>query len=185
MKKWQKLLMVTSLMLSMTTMANASPVNSDSQNQNVTQVTEEKHIPSYMKPNSIPKEYLMKIETTNNILDMAQQFMGVPYVWGGSSPNGFDCSGFVQYVYRNNGINLSRTADYQALEGEPVDKEDLQPGDLIFFAGDYVNVSHVGIYVGDGKMIHASSSKGQIAYDDLSNSYRVAHYHSARRVIAK
>ena len=118
-----------------------------------------------------------------NIISYAQQFEGVPYVWGGSSPNGFDCSGFVQYVYAQNGIQLPRTADYQANVGQWVDKSQLQPGDLVFFAGDYVNVSHVGIYVGDGKMIHASSGKRRIDYDDLSRPYRVDHYHSARRVL--
>jgi len=118
----------------------------------------------------------------SGIVNLAQQFLGVPYVWGGSSPNGFDCSGFVQYVYAQQGISLPRTADIQATAGYPVDKEDLQPGDLVFFAGDYVNISHVGIYVGDGKMIHASSSNG-IAYDSLSRDYRVAHYAGACRVI--
>lgn len=118
----------------------------------------------------------------NGIVNLARQFLGVPYVWGGSSPNGFDCSGFVQYVYAQQGISLPRTADIQATAGYPVDKADLQPGDLVFFAGDYVNISHVGIYVGDGKMIHASTSYG-IAYDSLSRDYRVAHYVGACRVL--
>ena len=118
----------------------------------------------------------------NGIVNLARQFLGVPYVWGGSSPNGFDCSGFVQYVYAQQGISLPRTADIQATAGYPVDKADLQPGDLVFFAGDYVNISHVGIYVGDGKMIHASTSYG-IAYDSLSRDYRVAHYAGACRVL--
>lgn len=118
----------------------------------------------------------------NGIIDLARQFLGVPYVWGGSSPNGFDCSGFVQYVYAQKGIHLPRTADIQATAGRPVAKSDLQPGDLVFFAGDYVNISHVGIYVGDGKMIHASTTYG-IAYDSLSRDYRVAHYAGACRVL--
>lgn len=118
----------------------------------------------------------------NGIIDLAQQFLGVPYVWGGSSPNGFDCSGFVQYVYAQKGIQLPRTADIQATAGRPVSKAELQPGDLVFFAGDYVNISHVGIYVGNGQMIHASSSHG-IAYDNLSRDYRVAHYAGACRVL--
>lgn len=118
----------------------------------------------------------------NGIIDIAQQFLGVPYVWGGSSPNGFDCSGFVQYVYAQRGIQLPRTADIQATAGRPVSKAELQPGDLVFFAGDYVNISHVGIYVGNGQMIHASSSHG-IAYDDLSRDYRVTHYAGACRVL--
>ena len=130
-------------------------------------------------PVGIHKSYLAG---QNGIVNLARQFLGVPYVWGGSSPNGFDCSGFVQYVYAQQGISLPRTADIQATAGYPVDKADLQPGDLVFFAGDYVNISHVGIYVGDGKMIHASTSYG-IAYDSLSRDYRVAHYVGACRVL--
>lgn len=117
----------------------------------------------------------------NNIINTAQQFLGVPYVWGGTSPSGFDCSGFVQYVFAQCGINLPRTADIQATAGYPVSKAELQPGDLVFFAGDYVNISHVGIYVGEGKMIHASQSG--IAYDSLYRDYRIAHYAGARRVL--
>ena len=112
---------------------------------------------------------------------IAMRYLGVPYVWGGASPSGFDCSGFVQYVYAQYGIRLPRTADVQASVGYPVSKDELQPGDLVFFAGDYVNISHVGIYVGGGQMIHASSTYG-IAYDSLSRDYRVAHYAGARRV---
>lgn len=117
------------------------------------------------------------------IINLAQQFLGVPYVWGGSSPNGFDCSGFVQYVYAQRGIHLPRTADIQITAGRPVAKSELQPGDLVFFASDYVNISHVGIYVGNGQMIHASSGEGMIAYDSLYRDYRVTHYVGACRVI--
>lgn len=130
-------------------------------------------------PKVKPESY---ITSGNNVIDTAQQFLGVPYVWGGSSPSGFDCSGFVQYVFARCGIDLPRTADVQATAGTPVSKSELQPGDLVFFAGDYVNISHVGIYVGDGKMIHASTTYG-IAYDDLSRDYRVAHYAGACRVL--
>ena len=118
----------------------------------------------------------------NGVIDLAKQFLGVPYVWGGSSPNGFDCSGFVQYVFAQKGIHLPRTADIQATAGRPVSKAELMPGDLVFFAGDYVNISHVGIYVGNGQMIHASTTYG-IAYDSLSRDYRVAHYAGACRVL--
>ena len=115
------------------------------------------------------------------IISMAVQYMGVPYVYGGSSPSGFDCSGFVQYVYRLAGIHLPRTADIQYEVGMPVSKEELQPGDLVFFAGDYVNVSHVGIYMQNGAFIHASSSQG-IAVDSLDREYRREHYVGARRI---
>jgi len=115
------------------------------------------------------------------IVSMAMQYMGVPYVYGGASPSGFDCSGFVQYVYAQAGIGLPRTADVQFEVGTPVSKDELQPGDLVFFAGDYVNISHVGIYLQDGEFIHASTSYG-IAIDSLNRDYRVEHYVGARRI---
>ncbi len=115
------------------------------------------------------------------IIASALQYMGVPYVYGGSSPSGFDCSGFVQYVYSQAGISLPRTADVQYYAGTPVNKEDLRPGDLVFFAGDYVNISHVGIYLRDGEFIHASTTQG-IAIDSLDRNYRVEHYAGACRI---
>ena len=130
-------------------------------------------------PVTAPASYL---QTNNNLIATAQLYLGVPYVYGGSSPSGFDCSGFVQYVYAKCGINLPRTADIQAETGFKISKHELQPGDLVFFAGDFINISHVGIYVGNGQMIHASTTYG-IAYDSLSRDYRVAHYAGARRII--
>jgi cell wall-associated NlpC family hydrolase len=89
----------------------------------------------------------------------AQQFLGVPYVWGGSSPQGFDCSGLVQYVYGQLGVNLPRTSEEQATAGTAVDGlADAQPGDLLFFAGSdgtAASPGHVGIYIGNGQMIDA------------------------------
>ena len=118
----------------------------------------------------------------DHVIHTARQYLGVPYVYGGSSPSGFDCSGFVQYVYAQSGISLPRTADVQFTAGTPVSKADLRPGDLVFFASDYVNISHVGIYVGDSQMVHASTTYG-IAYDDLRRDYRVSHYVGACRVL--
>ena len=117
------------------------------------------------------------------IANFALQYVGYPYVYGGNSlTNGVDCSGFAQQVYLHFGYSITRTAQAQAGDGTPVSLDSLQPGDLVFFAGDYVNISHVGIYVGNGKMIHASTTYG-IAYDDLSRDYRVAHYAGACRVL--
>lgn len=123
------------------------------------------------------------VDFQHRLAQTAIQYLGVPYVYGGSSPTGgFDCSGFVQYVYRQMGIDLPRTADVQYLVGTPVEKDQLMTGDLVFFAGDYVNVSHVGIYLSDGNFIHASTTYG-IAYDSLYRDYRVEHYVGATRVI--
>ncbi len=113
----------------------------------------------------------------------AKKHLGTPYVWGGSTPDGFDCSGLVQYVLKQNGISLPRTTQEQVKVGRAISKSDLQPGDLVFLQNTYrAGVSHVGIYIGDGKMIHASSSKG-VTISDLSTSYYTQHYHSSRRIL--
>lgn len=117
------------------------------------------------------------------IVQTAKQYMGVPYVWGGTSPSGFDCSGLVYYVFRYHGITLNRTAETQYRHGSYVSKSALRPGDLVFFQNTYKQgISHVGIYVGNGQFIHASSSKG-VTISDLSNSYWASHYYGARRVV--
>lgn len=121
--------------------------------------------------------------TGSSIVFTAKQYLGVPYVWGGSTPSGFDCSGFVQYVYAKHGISLPRTSKQQWTVGTSISKASLQPGDLVFFANTYTSgVSHLGIYIGNGQFIHASSSKGVII-SDLSNSYWASHYHGCRRVL--
>ena len=121
--------------------------------------------------------------TRQKIVENAKQLLGTPYVWGGSTPKGFDCSGFVQYVMNLSGITLPRTTTEQYKVGTYVAKSDLQPGDLVFLQNTYRDgISHVGIYIGDGKMIHASSSKG-VVISTLSSSYYTAHYYGARRVV--
>lgn len=117
------------------------------------------------------------------IIATAKEYIGVPYVWGGTSPSGFDCSGLVYYVFRQHGISLNRTAATQYQHGVYVSKSNLQPGDLVFFQNTYkTGISHVGIYIGDGQFIHASSSSGVII-SALSNSYWASHYYGARRVL--
>ena len=116
------------------------------------------------------------------IIATAKEYIGVPYVWGGSSPSGFDCSGLVQYVFRQHGISLNRTAKQQYQHGSYVSRSSLQPGDLVFFQNTYTTgISHVGIYIGSGEFIHASSSRG-VMISSLSNSYWTSHYYGARRV---
>ncbi len=117
------------------------------------------------------------------IIETAKRYIGVPYLWGGETPSGFDCSGFVQYVFRQNGILLNRTVVTQYQHGYAVSKSNLAPGDLIFFQNTYTTgLSHIGIYIGNNQFIHASSSQG-ITISSLSNSYWSAHYHSCRRVL--
>ena len=121
--------------------------------------------------------------TGEKIVTTAKKYIGVPYVWGGTSPSGFDCSGLVQYVFKAHGISLPRTTKEQWKVGTSISKSQLQVGDLVFFANTYTTgVSHVGIYVGDNQFIHASSSKGVII-SSLSNTYWAAHYHGCRRIL--
>ncbi len=111
--------------------------------------------------------------TGNAIVDYAYKFLGTPYVWGGTSPSGFDCSGFTQYVFRNAaGVNLPRTTYDQINVGVPVSYNNLQPGDLVF-----PHTGHVGIYVGNGQMIHAPSTGDVIK---VSSVYK---FYTARRVV--
>ena len=120
--------------------------------------------------------------TADKIIATAKKYIGVPYVWGGSTPSGFDCSGFVQYVFKAHGITLPRTSKEQWNIGTSVSKANLKPGDLVFFANTYTTgVSHLGIYIGNNQFIHASSSQG-IVISSLSNSYWASHYHGAKRI---
>lgn len=119
----------------------------------------------------------------DKIIATAKKYIGVPYVWGGESPSGFDCSGFVQYVFKVHGISLNRTTETQYNHGSYVSKSNLKPGDLVFFQNTYrAGISHVGIYIGNGQFIHASSSKG-VTISNLSSSYYTSHYYGARRIL--
>jgi len=110
------------------------------------------------------------------------QYVGVPYWFGGTSPRGFDCSGFVRYVFSSIGINLPRMADEQFGVGRPVSSERLQPGDLVFFETYEPGPSHVGIYIGNSQFISATSSRG-VAVADLYGHYWGERYIGARRVM--
>ena len=119
---------------------------------------------------------------TQKAIQIAKSHLGGKYVWGATGPNAFDCSGFTQYIYKKAyGKNIPRVSYEQAKYGEKVKREDLQPGDLIFF--DTMNkgrVSHVGIYIGNNKFIHAASSKSGIIESKLSGYYS-RKYLGARR----
>jgi cell wall-associated NlpC family hydrolase len=111
----------------------------------------------------------------------AMRFLGVPYVYGGTSTSGFDCSGFVQHVFGMLGMSLPRTADAQFYAGRPT-VGGPRAGDLVFF-DTYGSYSHVGIYLGHGKFVHASSSHG-VMVSKLSDSYWASRYVGAKRLIA-
>ena len=121
--------------------------------------------------------------TGSAILAEAQKHLGAPYVWGGASPAGFDCSGFVYYVLKTMGLSPYRTPEDQFRQGTAVDRSDLQPGDVVFFYGTYADkISHVGIYAGNGQFIHAPNSRSVVSYSDLTSGYWGQHYYGARRM---
>ena len=119
------------------------------------------------------------------IVDYAMQYLGTPYVWGGNGPNSFDCSGFTKYVYNNFGYNINRRASHQLQNGVAVDRSELQAGDLVFFYNgkDSTPVSHVGIYIGDGDFIHASSNSYTVEISSLYAPNYDQKYVYARRII--
>lgn len=125
---------------------------------------------------------------TNRVVDLARSQVGMPYVWGASDPHvGFDCSGLVQWVYAQVGISVPRTAQDQYDATQRVSQDQLQPGDLVFFAHTYVSspdepITHVGIYVGDGLMVNAANPTDGVGVMPVFTGYWAAHYAGAGRV---
>lgn len=118
------------------------------------------------------------------IVATAKEYLGYRYVWGGMSAAGFDCSGFVNYVYKQHGYSMNRVAQsIYSNDGVSVDRDSLQPGDLLFFGYSATSVSHVGMYIGDDQMIHASSSDGKVVITDLAGYYS-RKLVGAKRIIA-
>jgi cell wall-associated NlpC family hydrolase len=111
------------------------------------------------------------------VVGYAKRFLGVPYVWGGSSPHGFDCSGFVRYVYAHFGVRLPRTSYAQFGDGHRVSRRSLRPGDLVFFDA----VGHVGIYIGNGRFIHAPHTGTRVSIAQLGGWYS-ERFSGARRL---
>lgn len=127
------------------------------------------------------KEGIPKVKG-KEIVSRAAKYKGVPYVFGGTTTKGFDCSGYVQYVFKDCKAKLPRLADEQALQGIFVTQKQLRPGDLVFFTTYAAGASHVGIYAGDGQFWSASSSKGVIL-SSLKDNYWKQRYYGARRVL--
>ncbi|RCW64125.1 C40 family peptidase [Pseudorhodoferax soli] len=123
-------------------------------------------------------------DTTSDLVGTAMGFLGVPYRRGGNSAeSGFDCSGFVRAVYSQTvGLVLPRRANEQAAATDTIEKRDLQPGDLVFFNTMRRTFSHVGIYVGDGKFVHAPRSGAKVRVEDMDSSYWKRRFDGARRV---
>lgn len=123
--------------------------------------------------------------TQKQIVDEAKRFLNLPYLWAGTSALGYDCSGIIYAVYKNHGILIPRDSFYQATKGTAVSKSKLQPGDLIFFAGNAGKgkVYHVGLYVGEGKMIHAPNASSKVKIESINAGVYKSNYAGARRYI--
>jgi peptidoglycan DL-endopeptidase CwlO len=113
------------------------------------------------------------------VVGIAMQYLGVPYVWGGASPSGFDCSGFIMYVYSQVGVSLPHHAASQYGMGVPVSRDQLQPGDLVFFNG----LGHAGIYIGGGQFIHAPHTGDVVKISSLSDSWYASTWVGGRRIL--
>ncbi|EIW20160.1 NlpC/P60 family protein [Pelosinus fermentans] len=187
MKKWIALLCI-GIVFNSTGVVQASPISGYSQFMQsldsivagaVMPIADEQHLAarSSISPMVLPGQ-------AARLLAVASGMLGQSVVWGGASPaQGFDCSGLVQYVYRQGGINLPRTADLQFLVGRSVPPASLQPGDLVYFTTYEPGASHVGIFIGRDKFIHTSFSKGVVAIGDMNDSYFVQRYYGAKRVL--
>ena len=129
-------------------------------------------------------------DTAQTVLDQAVQLLGTPYRWGGDGNNtralGFDCSGFVTHVFQTSlGLTLPRTAKAMSRIGEKIAKPDLQPGDLVFFNTMRRAFSHVGIYLGNDRFIHAPRSGEEVRIDNLYDTYWLRRFNGARRIDAE
>lgn len=120
----------------------------------------------------------------SNLEETVDPLIGITYKWGGSTTKGFDCSGFTMFVFKHFDVNLPHWSKGQAAEGTKVAKNELRAGDLVFFNTNGKGISHVGIYLGDGEFIHASSSNG-IIKNQLSEAYYDKRYVTAVRILSE
>lgn len=120
----------------------------------------------------------------DQIVSFARQYLGYRYVYGGTTPStGFDCSGFIYYIYKSCGYSISRSLSAQANTGTAVSKSELQAGDIVFFNNTSSGaLGHVGIYIGNGTMIHAANSKRGVVTDTINSGYYNTYYYTARRI---
>ena len=133
-----------------------------------------------LAPNNQP---ILAQNKVNALLKTARSYIGVPYQFGGATPKAFDCSGYLQYVFAKNGINIPRTADEQYKLGlRTKNSRQLVPGDLVFFTTYEAGASHCGIYLGNDEFIHASSSKG-VRVDTLNDSYWAPRYLGGKHIV--
>lgn len=133
-------------------------------------------------PNASSVDRLAAATLRMQIVGEVKRYIGVPYVWGGESPSGFDCSGLVQYVLKQFGIEIPRTAELQCEATTPVGITELLPGDLVFFCkNNYIH--HVGMYIGSGQMIHAPYTGSSVKYQSLREGYYRDEFYRGGRVV--
>lgn len=116
------------------------------------------------------------------LLTTAMDLRGTPYRNGGSTPAGFDCSGFTQYVFAQHGVKIPREVREQYVIGAPIDRDDVSPGDLVFFSTTARGASHVAIAIGEGRFVHAPSSKGVVRVEQLATDYWARRFVGIRRL---
>ena len=123
--------------------------------------------------------------SNGGIVDLAKQYLGTRYRYGGASPSGFDCSGFTSYVYKQFGYSLNRTCSGQLDNGTPVSMSELQPGDIVIFKKGNANTraTHVGLYIGNQQFIHASTAKVGVIISKLSDAYYTTGFVGGRRIV--
>ncbi len=150
-----------------------------------TSVAEPANIPPQIADNNVPTPSRAGNPLDGSrIIEKAQEYLGTPYRYGGSGPGGFDCSGFVRYMFAQFDIDLPHNAAAQYRNGTEVSKEDLLPGDLVFFACGRGGIDHVGIYSGGDQFIHSSSPRsGGVIFSTLSSGYYGNTYVGGRRIL--
>ena len=121
-------------------------------------------------------------DAITTVVQTAQQQVGIPYRWGGESPQGFDCSGLVRYAYRSVGVDVPHSTEGLLDRVDRVPLSQIRPGDILFFKVAPPKISHVGLYVGDDRFIHAPSSGKTVSYGSLKNPYWNSHVVAAGRV---
>jgi|WetSurMetagenome_2_1015567.scaffolds.fasta_scaffold04144_8 hypothetical protein len=141
--------------------------------------------PVAVKTDSIPTMSMLTGRDTlrSMIIDKAKQYLGVNYRYGHSDANGFDCSGYVKFVYGQFGYTLPHSSYAQYSQGKPLKKQNARPGDLVFFAIKGHKISHVGIYIGDNSFIHSPSQGRQVCIDTLDSDYYRRHLAGFRAVL--
>lgn len=190
-------ILIACILFPITAFASADRVVEEPENDNFSAYTkaplinitpDEEVTEAIESPEIVEEPISASDELAQQILDYASKHVGRPYRYGSGGPKAFDCSGFTSYIFKNFGVNLTRSSRSQYNEGEKVNREDIKPGDLLFFKGRGGNsVGHVGIAVdadenGKVKFIHAATSKG-VTYSTLDEAYYAKRYIGAKRVL--